>query len=199
MRHRLDMNKSYYVLYDYQQKGDRFTRGLSPLPRVYTTVTRYESGYRFKRRLRTNQAKQLTVTNIKNIVGPELAGTLEHHTFYFHYDGEKIELKDTPPGVALRFTVTEQYKGKRHWFICVHCQRRVGKLFLVELKTGHVWGCQKCLGLTYPSQARHKSVARDNAIVEGKLEVSFKEWCRAHERYRRRFAKLAATSERLGW
>ena len=90
----------------------------------------------------------------------------------------------------MRFEVTEQAIGKRHWFTCMGCRRRVGKLYAVKTALVKVWGCQKCLGLSYPSQAQHKSPGRDNAIVEGKIKVSFNEWVRAHERDEKRMMKL---------
>ncbi len=195
MYDRYDSSKGRYVTYEYQAKGDRFSRGLSATPRVWTAVT--QTGRTFKRRVRTSDAHPLTVSRIKELVRPELAATLEQHTLYFLEVKGTILIGDKPIGFPVRFEVTEQHKGKRHWFRCVGCGRRVGKLFNVQTGQGKVWGCQKCLGLSYPSQARHKSPGRDMAIIEGKIKVGFDEWCRAHERYEKRMRKLIAKFDGL--
>ena len=79
----------------------------------------------------------------------------------------KISLKS--PGVPISFDVTEQHKGERVWFFCPHCDRRVGKLYRVWA-LHHIfrqWGCQKCLGLSYPSQAGHKTQVRGHGDYPG--------------------------------
>jgi hypothetical protein len=199
MYDRYDSSKGRYVTYDYQPKGDRFSRGLATLPRVWTTVSRYETGRSFIRHTRTNEAQSLTVSQIKELFPPDVAARLEQLTLYFLDTPERLSISEKPisKGFSVRFEVTEQAKGKRHWFKCVGCSRRVGKLYTVKTKHGPFWGCQKCLGLSYPSQAYHKSQGRDMAIVEGKIKVSFDEWVRAHERYEKRMRKLIATFDRL--
>ena len=196
MYDRYDSNKGRYVSYDYEPKGDRFSRGLSELPRVYKTFTHTDTGHTYKRRVRTSEVRSLTVSSVKRFLPAEVKANLEHHTVYLRAD-TLILFSRTPPGLAVDFEVTEQAKGKRHWFICVGCEQRVGKLYMVPGPYWPTWGCQKCLGLSYPSQARHKSAGRDNAIVEGKIKVSFNEWCRAHERYEKRMLKLIAKVDRM--
>jgi hypothetical protein len=42
------------------------------------------------------------------------------------------------------------YGGQRPWFICAHCNKRVGKLY----NSGASLGCRRCLDLRYTSQRR---------------------------------------------
>ncbi len=199
MYDRFDSSKGRYVSYDYQRKGDRFSRGLSIRPRVWTTVSNYNTGRSSIQRTCTSRARSLTVGQVKELLPKDKAATLETLTLYFHDtpDGLDISAKPLPAGFPVRFEVTEQAIGRRHWFVCVGCGRRVGKFYTVKTQEGKVWGCQKCLGLSYPSQAQHKSAGRDNAIVEGKIKVSFNEWCRAHERCEKRMLKLISKFDLL--
>jgi hypothetical protein len=197
MYNRYDSSKGRSVTYEYQAKDDRFSRGLATLPRVWTNVRRFETGRAFKRRTRTNEAQYLTVGLLKSWLRSRVTASLENHTLYFLEVEGKLHVGEKPPGFPVRFDVTAQAKGKRHWFFCMGCGRRAGKLFVAPTKQGAIWGCQKCLGLAYPSQAQHKTQARDRAIVEGKVKVSFKEWVRASEREKQRMQRLIGRLERL--
>ena len=193
MYDRLDLSKGRYVRYDYQPKGDRFTRGLSPMPPVVTTVTRTTStGRSFRRRVRVNNTKHLTVAALLKMIGPQHHEEAEEKGLYFLYKEDGLEVRFKEPGVHVRFTSTAQHKGRRLWFLCPGpgCGRRVGKLRLVEgASFGHLWGCQKCLGLAYASQAAHKTPALDKAIIRGEVKVSFRAWCKASEREEERLMK----------
>ena len=195
--YRYDSSKGRYVNYDYEPKGDRFTRGLSERPRVITTASDSETGRRYKRRVRTNEARYLTVSQVKAMLAPELMDDLEHRTFYYRYEIGLFDISEEPPGSPLYFEVTEQAKGRRHWFVCLGCGRRVGKLFVVETDIMPIWGCLKCLGLSYPSQAGHKTPTRDIAITQGRTHVSRREELRAYERECRRLMRLSAGIDRM--
>jgi len=73
------------------------------------------------------------------------------HTITRHNTDEKISL-DYP--VELTSTPCN-YGGVRYWFICplvinnIHCERRVGKLYLPP--GGKYFGCRHCYNLTYTS------------------------------------------------
>ena len=196
MYDRYDSNKGRYVRYEYEPKGDRFSRGLSETPRSYKKMQHLETGNVYYRRTRTDEAQSLTVSELKRWLPNELRNGLEHRTLYF--DDHKhdflafVPVRLEPPGLPLRFELTEQHKGKRLWFLCPHCERRVSKLYRIRAKYHflRLWGCQKCLGLTYPSQAAHKSLGRDHAIVHGPIQVSWREELRAIKRYNRRIVKL---------
>lgn len=198
MYDRFDSSKGRYVTYDYQPKGDRFSRGLSERPRVWTTVSNSNTGHTSVQRTSTNRAQGLTVAQLKAQLPKDKAAQLETLTLYFHDtpDGLEISLKPLPAGFPVRFTVTAQAIGKRHWFKCVGCGRRAGKLYVVKTKIVKVWGCQKCLGLSYPSQAQHKTLARDAAITDGRIQVSWHENLRAHHRHHRRIMKIGASFDR---
>ena len=203
MYDRYDSTKGRYVTYDYQPKGDRFSRGQAELPRAYKRIQNTATGHSYYRRTRTDEAQALTVSTFKKMLPKEYEEGFEHRTFYLndrkHDILAFIPLQLEPPGFPIRFEVTEQHKGKRVWFVCPHCQRRVGKLY--RIKGAHFifrqWGCQKCLGLTYPSQAGHKTLSRDVAIVHGNVEAGLRETIKAHGRYRRRIMKLSASFDRL--
>lgn len=130
MYDRYDSRKGRYVTYDYQPKGDRFSRGLSELPRVYMTLSHTDTGHTYKRRVRTTEARCLTVSFVKRLLPAEISDNLEQHTVYLCADTLFL-FRRTPPGLEVGFEVTEQHKGRRHWFVCVGCERRVGKLYAV--------------------------------------------------------------------
>lgn len=197
MYDRYDSKKGRYVTYDYEPKGDRFSRGLSELPRVYMILSHTDTGHTYKRRVRTTEARCLTVSFVKRLLPAEISDNLEHHAVYLCAD-TLLLFRQTPPGLEVGFEATEQHKGRRHWFVCVGCERRVGKLYAVVHPYWPVqWGCQKCLGLAYPSQAQHKTRARDLAILEGQINVSLAEAIRASEREHQRMMKLGASLDRI--
>ena len=192
---RFDYSKGRYVSYDYRPKGDRFTRGLSETPRVYVTRTN-STGHVFKRRLRTSEVEYLSVPALLKIIGPKLRDRAEKEGLYLGFEGDRLQVSFKEPGLQVRFTSTAQHKGRRLWFSCPHCGRRVGKLFVVKERFfGRIWGCQTCLGLSYPSRAAHKTPALDQAIVRGKVKVSLGAWHRAVEREDERLEK---TMRRFG-
>ena len=119
MYDRYDDTKGRYVTYDYRPKGDRFSRGLSVRPRVWTNVRNYSSGRTSIRRVCASRARSLTVAQIKAALPPELAVQLECLTLYFDDapDGLQISAKAGAKGFPVRFEVTQQAKGKRHWFL----------------------------------------------------------------------------------
>lgn len=159
------------------------------------------SGRTYTRRVRTSEAQHLTIAHVKEQL-PSIRRELERHVLYVDEhlgdDGAvSLQVKQTPPGLSLRFEVSQQRRGTRHWFRCVSCERRAGKLYRVELRVGVVWGCQRCLRLAYPSQAQHKTRARDSAICEGGVQVGHSEQVQALSRERvRRDRFIAGLSRR---
>lgn len=198
MYDRFDSSKGRYVSYDYQRKGDRFSRGLSIRPRVYSTVSNYSTGRSSIQRTSTSRAQSLTVGQVKELLPKDKVDQLETLMLYFQDtpNGLNISVKPLAAGFPVRFEVTAQAIGKRHWFTCVGCGRRVGKFYTVKTQEGKVWGCQKCLGLSYPSQAQHKTLARDVAITDGRVKASWREEMRAYERQYKRIMKMSASFDR---
>ena len=83
------------------------------------------------------------------------------------YDCERRALRK---GVAkdayeLRMVATRQRVGERCWWMCPSCERRCR--FLYHFRVGRsggdedALGCRVCLGLTYPSRARHRCHDQD--------------------------------------
>lgn len=54
-------------------------------------------------------------------------------------------------GVDIALTTSQtNYAGKRFWFVCPNCNKRVGVLYKHVL--AKLVGCQSCLGLLYRQQ-----------------------------------------------
>jgi len=73
-------------------------------------------------------------------------------------DSLTLKYTHTPDGEASRQSISEaiplvytpcHYGGRRIWFSCPHCRRRVAKLYLLR---GH-WYCRKSLTVAYSSQS----------------------------------------------
>ena len=64
-----------------------------------------------------------------------------------------LSLKNKSP---LRIIITHtvpNYGGKRYWFICPGCKRRVGVLYIIEYDD--IFKCRDCYNLIYQSSATH--------------------------------------------
>ena len=83
MYDRYDSSKGRYVSYDYQPKGDRFSRGLSERPRVWSTYNNGNTRHSSVQRVRTSQAQSLTVAQVKALLPTEDTAKLEQLTLYF--------------------------------------------------------------------------------------------------------------------
>jgi hypothetical protein len=66
--------------------------------------------------------------------------------------------------------------GKRPWFVCPTCPRRVGVLYHAD---GLPFRCRTCCNLAYPSQyrARDRSYGRQHRILRRLEESRFSEHC----------------------
>ncbi len=76
MYDRYDSNKGRYVTYDYQPKGDRFSRGLSELPRAHKMIQHFDTGHTYIRPTRTDEAQALTVAGFKKMLPKKYEGGL---------------------------------------------------------------------------------------------------------------------------
>lgn len=132
---------------------------VSKLPCAYKTIQHLDTGHTYNRRTRTDEAQALTVGSFKKMLPKKYEAGFEQRTFYLNdYKHDILAFIETtlePPGIPVRFEVTQQHKGQRVWFVCPHCYRRVGKLYRVKAKhfLYRAWGCQKCLGLARPSRS----------------------------------------------
>lgn len=69
-------------------------------------------------------------------------------------DIESFRRKGLLNGSAINVITTPcRYGGKRHWFLCPACKRRVGILY----KDGSYLKCRKCCDLTYRSRLERKT------------------------------------------
>lgn len=202
---RYSPNKGRCVRYDYQAKGDRFTRGLSQKqPLVLTTKTHYNTGRVYKRRTHINEAQCLTIKEVLKAAPANARkdkAKLTDLTYYVTYTPCKLDkftiylanIKLEPDGYPLNLTVTKQHKGERLWFVCPFCACRAAKVYSVvtnRFSNRREWGCQKCLGLSYPSQYLHKNRYQDLKVLKHPDRVSLGSWCRAFARENRRERRL---------
>lgn len=67
-------------------------------------------------------------------------------------------------------TTPYNYGGKRYWFLCPVCGKRVGKLYL--LPEGRYFACRACNNLTYRSSKEHD--ARVDAMIKNPFLASAK-------------------------
>ena len=198
---RYDSTKGRYVRYDYEPKGDRFERGLSETPRVSDFAYHRNTGNTYRRRKRTDELPSLSIQNILKQFPHRAKQDFLEQGLYVRFDHKRecfdLSLEPPDPGPPFRFPLlhlgfelTEQHRGQRLWFVCPYCERRVGKLFVYALSFWHRWGCQSCLGLSYPSQYAHKSRARDWAIIRGEVKVGEAELDRVIERNNKRLGRM---------
>ncbi len=72
--------------------------------------------------------------------------------------------------VYLPLCTTKQRYGRRIWFICEYCNRKVKRLYVVPVYTTNagIIACRTCHGLKYDSQYRKDVVSR-REMIERKL------------------------------
>ena len=179
----------------YKSKGDRYTLGLTPMPGCIIQGQRAD-GSSYKRRVRTNEVTG--VLNISQVV-KALRKSYLPDTFAeipLYLDIEPLSLSDYPPGIRLYLSSTEQSFGKRWWFLCPLCQKRKGKLYVIKTPQSSGLGCRVCLGLSYPTQARHKCPEQDGREMDaGKLKGRHYE--QVNERLNRRYYRARRGMLRL--
>lgn len=64
------------------------------------------------------------------------------------------------PPTYLPITLTNQRFGKRIWFVCSHCDRRITKMYFMR----GVYACRHCLGLRYRSQYEKDAATKRNLL-----------------------------------
>lgn len=165
--------------------SENYNTDMKPPP-LYKTFYYTGTGRVFKRRWRTDEARAVTVAEAEaQLAVPP--SDLAHLIAYATAEPEGLSVRADPPGTPVSFAFTRQRRGFRAWFACPRCRGRAAKLFCLMLGPKEVWGCGRCLGLVYPTQAEHKTRLRDRAIVEGGLAASRSERRGAEERERRRW------------
>ena len=212
MYDRWDSRKGCYVRYDYQPLGDRYSRGLSETPRGARLVQHPETGRIYLRRTRTTEVYSYTAKRLLKLRrgrgrDEEDKEALEGKVLYLELRPLTLlrvtvpwpVVKDEPPGKPIRLTLTRQHKGERVWLLCPYCERRIGKLYAYQEPILGLWqwGCQKCLGLSYPSQHQHKSRERDLSIMRGEVKAGLIAQDEALERELRRLCRFDVRRERM--
>ena len=99
--------------------------------------------WRWNAKLKVEQCSRLTIIELRQAILAARGG----------YVSVKYEIDGEPVSHYLSFTWTPcHFGGKRPWFICRHCGRQVGVLYIlgVELR------CRHCADLAYRSQSENK-------------------------------------------
>ena len=193
----------------YDSKGDRFSRGKSPKPMVYKTGRRMD-GSSYICRVRTDEAKRLEIgTLVKDMRAvlekegiPEQLEAQMRRPWYWDARANALHFEAPKAAQRLEVSVTHpQLGGVRFWWLCPHCQERCTRLYAVMVWTLPNYGCRTCLGLTYPSQAQHKTPRHDKALDAGKTGknsgVTWEARYRAMLREDRRRVRLMWEMDRL--
>jgi len=120
----------------------------------------------------TDSVPKLSVTALLQAVNLEYAGNTGRASWKFHgqvvaafyllFDGARVWFRSEPggwsideerSGQSIEFASTSCYfGGKRKWFICPNCDKRVAVLYL----TAQRWSCRKCGRIRYSSQQESK-------------------------------------------
>jgi len=108
--------------------------------------------------------------------------------FFFDPATKHVSLQPSDHAWRLEVTRSRQVLGERVWWRCPVCGRRRRFLYhFVVAAAGEprpVLGCRTCLGLTYPSRARHRCPDQDRRAAADGDEA-------AADRIRRREAREA--------
>ena len=176
---------------NYQAIGDRFSRGLCPMPRVYASSNSM-SGQRKITRLTTNRAVVLDAD-----VFARNMPVNEREALNGRFVQSSFANSALPPHRIRVCGMRPHFGGARLYWVCPRCGLKKSKLWALVLGEGSaVQGfieCRSCLGLAYPSQTFHKTVAGDGALIGwnklvSKERAGFRARMLAHERFRRRMA-----------
>lgn len=114
---------------------------------------------------------------------------LENVTVYIDPIALQICLFDKAGGSPVKLAVKKQHRGERLFWVCPQSGKRVSLLFLVQTDMGPVIGSRGGLGLSYPSQALHRTPIYDAAVCTGQLKTSQVVYLRAALRKNWRYAK----------
>jgi hypothetical protein len=81
-------------------------------------------------------------------VGFRVVEYLEEAEVFLSYTANGVPMEQK---IELEFHIQHD-GGRRWWFLCPGCRRRMGVLYLPRDRTG--FRCRDCYGLRYPSQQR---------------------------------------------
>lgn len=209
---------------DYQHQGDAFTRRVRSGrgPRTLLVLRNGSTGRVYARRLGVSECFTLSVRAVLEAMraGPEAADTLERGGARLYWQpverlavlllhGEQLPAGTPEGGQLVGFLFAQRGKARRDGtrgrvvlLECVHCGHAVRTLYVSTLgpdgrrAEGGVWGCVRCLGLTYPSRQEHRTASGDGRLIHlGEPERwqtvrTGRAVARAVQRFRRRWAFL---------
>jgi hypothetical protein len=109
--------------------------------------------WRWNAKLKVEQCSRLTITELRQAI----LAARGYVSVNYEINGETVNH-------YLSFTWTPcHFGGERPWFICQHCGRRVGVLYIIGVDLA----CRHCAGLAYQSQNENKwrrAIRRANKI-----------------------------------
>lgn len=109
------------------------------------TTSMYSISTTFLRKHFTHDGEGVMTVNGKYVCNVAVHGDImQIHYAVLQDDGSKFNV-----AVSIPLEVTPcNYGGGRRWFLCPHCGRRCGVLYM-----GYSVACRRCLNLVYPCQA----------------------------------------------
>lgn len=172
---------------------------------LYTSAVDLRTGSIRRRKVRTTEA--VAVFNILSVqrllIGDRPTKhlkALEKLTIYIHPATEQISLFEQAQSLPVRMVVHEQHRGQRLFWVCPQSSQQASLLYLVQTDTGPLLGSCKGLGLSYPSQALHRTPAYDSGVYTGTLKPNLAVYLRASSRRQRRQVRgLMRLSWELEW
>ena len=195
-RDRVRIASSFYAAWRYswlRPADPAHVRFLSPDATELVHLTLGRHGGVRQRALRVDEAwglldAQLAIDDVHSIDRRKL------FMLRYAYDCERRALtRGVSKGACeLRLVATRQRVGERCWWVCPSCGRRCR--FLYHFRVGRsggdedALGCRVCLGLTYPSRARHGCQDQDR-VQAARGDPA------AAERQRRRDERAAKKAE----
>ena len=161
------------------------------MARLYTSAVDLRTGSIRRRKARTTEA--VAVFNILSVQQLLIGNrhtkhlrALEKLTLYIHPATEQISLLEQKQSLPVRMVVHEQRRGQRLFWTCPQSGEKASLLYLVQTDTGPLLGSRKGLGLSYPSQALHRTPAYDSGVYTGRLKTNLAVYLRAASRRQQR-------------
>lgn len=174
------------------------------MAKLTATVTDPITGSVYDRKVRTTDA--IAVFDVMSVrrmlIGERQTSYLkavEKITIYVDPTSLQVNILERTGRLPVKLAVQKQSRGERLFWVCPRSGKRVSLLYLVQTDTGPVIGSREGLGLSYPSQALHRTPLYDAAVYTGVLKTTRKVYHRVASRRQRRHSKgLRRLARELG-
>lgn len=158
------------------------------------TVTDAPTGFVRPRKVRTTDAIAVfDIMSVRRVLPDDRRASflraMERLTVYIDPDTLQVGCFRSNNNLAVRLTVKEQRRGERLFWVCPRSGKAASLLYLLQTDKGPVIGSREGLGLSYPSQALHRTPLYDAAVYIGQLKTTRKVYHRVAARKQRRHSK----------